>query len=44
MKRSLSKNGKMVNVLDSPAYQALIPEMVKRSKPVVLSASLRPIK
>jgi|GEM_PF-6741982 len=42
--KKLSKNGKLVNVLDSPAYRALIPEMAKRAKPITLSASLRPSK
>ena len=42
--KKFSKNGKLVNVMDSPAHVALIPGMAKRARPLVLSRSLRPVR
>jgi hypothetical protein len=42
--KKLRKNGKSVNIMDSPANRALIPGMAKRARPLVLSRSLRPVK
>lgn len=42
--KKLTKSRKLVNAMDSPAHRALIPDMAKRVKPVVLSRSLRPVR
>jgi hypothetical protein len=42
--KKLSKNGKIVSIKDSAACRAMLPDMVKRVRPVTLSASLRPVR